>query len=103
MPPPRITAMEDVLPSKYRSWNRIEPAAASGPFQSFGVQCSFVVQHTFIESEVLQDPEGREGDIRPSAAALGEFALDLAANLQAAFPVHDVHAEADSDNFLGTS
>ena len=68
---------------------------------TFSVQCSFAIQHTFIDSEIEQDPEGKEGDVHPTNAALQALALDLATNLQGCYPVREVHAEASSDELLG--
>ena len=68
---------------------------------TFSVQCSFAMQHTFTESEVEQDPEGKEGDVHPTDAALDALARDLATSLQGSYPVEEVHAEASSDEILG--
>ena len=69
---------------------------------TFRVSCSFAIQYTFTEDEVMADPEGLEGDLIPTEPALASLQADLAALIGEAFPISSVIIETDSDNLLGT-
>jgi hypothetical protein len=68
---------------------------------TFNVQCTFNVQYTFNESSVEPDPEGRDGDVQPTEAALQILEAELLAVLHNNYAVDEVQAFADSDQLLG--
>lgn len=75
----------------------------AGTLYTFNVQCSFDVQYTFNESEIESDPDGEEGSVRPTEAALQALEGELYNALHQNHAVDKVMAWADSDSAIGTS
>ena len=48
---------------------------------TFRVTCSFTMQHSFVETDVEHDPEGRDSDLIPTEAALSALKGELEAAL----------------------
>lgn len=86
-----------IEPSKRRK--RAKPGKRT---YTYMVTCSFRLQYSFVESEVEQDPEGAAGDIQPTNEALRVLEKDLSETLGQDYCVKELHAEAESDQLLGT-
>ncbi len=70
---------------------------------TFRVTCSFVIQHSFTEAEVMVDPEGREGDIVPTESALTDLQSEIEASLGEDYAISTLIVETESDDLLGTA
>ena len=70
---------------------------------TFRVTGSFVIQYSFTEAEVAPDPEGHEGDLAPTEAALALLQADLEATLSETYAVSSMSLDAESDDLLGTT
>lgn len=68
---------------------------------TYHVHCSFRLQFTFSQDEVVAAEEGKEGDLDPTQAALDGLASDLQECLTENFAVTDVQVHADFDDLLG--
>jgi hypothetical protein len=80
---------------------RRKPPAKLRKYYTFNVTCSFTTQNSFLESEVVQESEGAEGDKIPTAKALRDLAKRLTEALGSRFSVDDLEVYADSDQLLG--
>lgn len=74
---------------------------ASGRLYTFTVMCSFNIEYTFNESEVEQDPGGDVGEFQPTDKALRNLEKDLNKVIGQHYPVTQLSADAESDQFLG--
>ena len=81
---------------------RMKRAKSGKPIYTYLVTCSFRLQYSFGESEVEQDPEGAAGDLQPTNEALRVLEKDLTETLGQNYYVKELHAEAESDQLLGT-
>ena len=79
----------------------LKRAKASGRLYTFTVMCSFNIQYTFTESEVEQDSGGDVGEFQPTDKALRNLEKELNKKIGQHYPVTQLSADAESDQFLG--
>ena len=70
---------------------------------TYELLASVKVEYSFPESEVVQEPDGSDGDMIPTDTALRDLEQFLLETLSLEFAINSVELHVDSDNFLGTS
>jgi len=69
--------------------------------QKFSIYCSFDLTYTFPGKELVQDPDGHEGDMEPRCRAIEKLEAELADCLRIKFPgAGDVRCFTDSEYAL---
>jgi hypothetical protein len=68
---------------------------------TYRVLCSFTIQYSFPESEVIPDPEGRKGAFIPTDKAVCQLEEDLIEIIGYNYSVSDLVADVESDDLLG--
>ena len=68
---------------------------------TYKVLCSFEMQFTFTEDEVVQDDGGNDGEMEPSDDALIALQEEISEELSQHWIVDKVDAYAEFDNLLG--
>jgi hypothetical protein len=81
---------------------RVAHAVCLMRIHTFRVSCSVVLQYSFTESEVTQDPEGRKADVVPTDQAIAALQADIEATLGEDHAVSSVIVDVGSDDLLGT-
>lgn len=68
---------------------------------TYDVTCSFDLEYSFTESEIIQDPEGGEGDFIPTDEAINDLENRLKEVIGNDFYISNLQADVESEQLLG--
>lgn len=70
---------------------------------TFRVTCSFAIQYSFTEAEVMTDPEGHEDEIVPTERALAILQAEIEAALGENYAISSLTVETESDDLISSA
>ena len=70
-------------------------------YYTYKMLCSFHMQYTFTEKELVEAGEGDENDFEPSDDSLINIQNEMREHLSQKWSVSDVEVDAEFDSLLG--